>query len=370
MEKIIKFTIIILLALSLAGCSHQIREPDELEMIRVIGIDAVEKGCTVTVCTGQPADGGKPTVRSGEGQTIDGALKNLKAVSPNRTPYYSHTQFIVIGEALARRGIAEALDYIARSGEMRIGTGIVIAKGSAQELITETAGEDSSAFSNLTNIKEQSPTVGSGVMLTALDTATAILRRSCGLAMAVELTGEDEKNVAPIGFALLINDRLAGFLPPEDSLGGLILTDKAENVNVSADVNGSPAAFDVSGFDIEYEPIFSGNNMEALNITVKTKAFLSEISGKFDPTDKAQINTAERSVSAILCNSIVNAVRDTQAAGVDCFGIGQRARMKAPDNYDKMGTDWADIYTDLPINITVSVTLTGSYDMDRGLFGE
>ena len=370
MEKVIKFTIIILLALSLAGCSHQIREPDELEMIRVIGIDGLEKGCTVTVCTGQPADGGKPTVRTGQGLTIDGALKNLKSASSNRIPFYSHTQYIVIGESLANRGIGEVLDYIARSGEMRIGTGIVIAKGSAGELIGETAVEDGSVFSNLTNIEEQSPAAGSGVMLTALDTASALLRQSCGAAMAVELTGEDEKTVVPCGFALLINNRLAGYLPTEDSLGGLILTDNAENVNISAEVNGSPAAFDVSGFDIEFEPLFSGNSMESLNISVKTQAFLSEMGGKFDPTDKAQKKIAEQSVSAVMCDSIVNAIRDTQAVGGDCFGIGQRARMEDPADFDKISGDWSDIYPDLPINITVSVTLTGSYDMDRGLFGD
>jgi hypothetical protein len=92
--------------------------------------------------------------------------------------------------------------------------------------------------------------------------------------------------------------------------------------------------------------------------------------GKFDPTDKAQKKIAEQSVSAVMCDSIVNAIRDTQAVGGDCFGIGQRARMKAPADFDKISGDWSDIYPDLPINITVSVTLTGSYDMDRGLFGD
>ncbi len=69
-----KIPILILAAALLTGCAAKgtslMREPDELEMIRTVGVDKSDDGYTVTNATGRGIDGAPPRVRSGDGLTI------------------------------------------------------------------------------------------------------------------------------------------------------------------------------------------------------------------------------------------------------------------------------------------------------------
>ena len=123
------------------------REPDELEMIRTLGVDRSEAGFTVTAATGTGIDGSPPVMRTGEGMTVDDAMELLQKTSRGQEPFYSHTEHVIIGEDLAKSGVTEVLDFMARSSEMRIGTAVTVSKGmTANRLMSSAFSEKSDIY--------------------------------------------------------------------------------------------------------------------------------------------------------------------------------------------------------------------------------
>ena len=354
--KYFKLIYVILCALALSACSVQTAEPDELELIRAVAIDASESGFTVTVCTGTPSDG-EPTIISGEGTTIEGALRGLQSSSPDSIPFYSHTHCILIGEKLARRGIGEVLDYISRSSEMRLDTGVVICRGSAGDAINGAADEGKSVYDSLRAIEKKAPQTGEGCIFTALDAVGELLASNSTVILAVS---SDSGKLTASGFGVIQDNRLVGYIPPEDSLGVVVLKSPPDALTHSVTLDGVPASFGLSGFKIKYDPNFG----DGVRISVSFDAYLTEIGTKWDPSDAAARETTEKALSRSVCDSVARAVGRSQRMGSDCLGIGTKISMKSP----KSAENWSEKFQSIPINISVSARLAGSRDTDRGLF--
>src|SRR5690606_5083051 len=78
--------------------------------------------------SGKTGRGATPTsVYYGKGHTISEAIRNASRQVPRLTST-AHTRLIVISESIARKGIAEIMDFLDRDSDIRLSSDVVIAK--------------------------------------------------------------------------------------------------------------------------------------------------------------------------------------------------------------------------------------------------
>ena len=122
---------------SLTGLLPYAREIEDMELVRTLGVDAVEEGVTVTAAGG--ADGETGTASAGAG-TVSAAVLAMQ-VQGESYLYFGHVGQLLLGEDLARRGVEEALDYTLRDVEMRLETALYLVRdGTAAEALEGAEG--------------------------------------------------------------------------------------------------------------------------------------------------------------------------------------------------------------------------------------
>lgn len=142
-SKVLRLLLALLIPLLLSGCWER-KELNEIAFILGMGLDKAESGYRVTMqvvipssissqTAGGTSGGGVPVVVSSfTVPTIYESDRQYTLIS-SRTAYKGHIRVLVIGEELARAGIAEILDVLKRSREPRNDYYVMVAKGTTAE---------------------------------------------------------------------------------------------------------------------------------------------------------------------------------------------------------------------------------------------
>lgn len=142
-ERILGVLVVLSILPLLSGCWER-RELNQIAFVLGMGIDKAKNGYQVSMQAVIPSDieakggGGGTTVTlyTCQGSTLYEAWRNFTLVSP-REGYVGHVRVLVLGEELARSGIAETLDALKRSREMRTDYYVMVAKNAkASEVLS------------------------------------------------------------------------------------------------------------------------------------------------------------------------------------------------------------------------------------------
>src|SRR5690606_34555637 len=166
-------------------------------------------------------------VESADAEAIRTALANLQRKLSRRL-YFAHRRVLLIGEEMARHGVSAILDNIARFPENRISTFVLVAEGSALQLMqTPVLMERIPAemFREILTTFMKSP-------VTAKDFIHAILTEGIDpytLAFDRTETKTGDKaadTIAVHGLAVFRDDRLMGILDAKHLNGALLALDQ------------------------------------------------------------------------------------------------------------------------------------------------
>ena len=134
------YTVIFLLWLLLfAGCAMPARSRavEQLRPVETMGCDTDRQFETVSASSGGEA----PMAAAARGGSIPQAMENLRRWSDAQELFFAHVRYVVAGEAFARAGLGELLDYFARSTQTSLEIPLVVVRGgTARELVTAPAG--------------------------------------------------------------------------------------------------------------------------------------------------------------------------------------------------------------------------------------
>lgn len=156
--------VILLVSLWLTGCSNDMnrREIDEINFIRVMGIDYAEGEYRVTALYNSsggadPEEGGKgdEEITEGKGKTPyqafqDIMLKNKKTISVANTGYF------LIGDGAAANGIDVALDFLSRDNTIKMDSLIYVTKDTlASEFMNKAIEEEQKIHEDLEAVEQK-----------------------------------------------------------------------------------------------------------------------------------------------------------------------------------------------------------------------
>ena len=379
--KRVLLCICIALSLFVTGCWSR-TELNELAIAVGLGIDKAGNEYKISIqiaepgeVSGKTASGMAPvTLFQATGTTVLEAIRKITTVSPRRI-YFSHLRIFVIGESLAREGIRNSLDLIARDPETRNDFLIVVAKGSnAEDTLRVLTNLDKVPSSSLFSTLDTSQKQWASTTKVTMDTLISALVSEgkhpvlAGLQLKGPLnTGEGKENVELVkspaqlkytNLAVFKKDKLIGWLTEEEGIAYNYINNHIQNtVNYVTCPDGGNISLKV----IRSETKVKGSILDErprIDIEVVTEANVGEMQCHLDLTKAQTIVDLEKWANRKTEQSIEKTVdRVQQDYKADIFGFGEVIHRSNPKYWKKVKKDWDQMFMKLAIHVKVNTKI-------------
>lgn len=380
MRRIILYIIIMCIPF-LSGCgdvniysAHS--EPEELIVIKTIGIDYEDDAVIVTAAAGTTSDGKKPQIYTSSASTLAEAINGIQNGYLGDEAYFSHAEQVLVGEAAAEHGIAEYLDYIGRNVYMRLSSSLYIVKGgTAKELMEKTTGADVATADMLESIGKNSEFMASGRVFDCREVMAALAENGSALIYSVEkgaplqVGGEDEISaVSPAGYALFKDGYLTEYLDAGVTEGAGIIMEHTKSGMLTVNVlEHGTVSLKITDIKVKYEPIYKDGVLTDIILKIKMDMNLEESAPDLNYINESFRNNIESAAEQEILQTVSLAVEKSQEIETDFCGIGEKLRLMDPYKFRDEYENWREVFGEIRIDTKIEVVLERTYDMENSL---
>lgn len=388
---------LLLLPMLLSGCWER-KELNELAFVLGLGLDKVEDGYKVSMqvvipssITSQSAGGsggsGVPVVLySFKVKTIYESLRKFNLVAP-RSPYMGHIRVLVVGEELARDGLAETLDVIKRSREPRMDFYVMVArKTTAEDVLKVLTPLDRLPANKLFNSLDKSYQISSKTVAVTLDDfiEDLLYEGRNPVLTGVELEGDaeaggDKANVERTNpdtrlhyksVAIFRKDKLIGWMDDAVTVGyNYVIDNVTKNTGYFKDVNGSLVVMEALETTTKRKVKFIDGEPHIF-LSVEALCNVEEIEGPDKIDTEGKIHELELKTQERIVLRMEEAVKNvTENYNVDIFGFGQLVYRKSPKAWLKL-KEQENYLASLPIHYKAAVTINRIGTIDNSFVDE
>ncbi|WAA12709.1 Ger(x)C family spore germination protein [Fervidibacillus halotolerans] len=381
-----KISILFLLVITvLTGCWSR-RELNDLAIVVAIGIDQAENGqYLVSAQVVNPAEiasqsgSGAGTINyspittyQAKADTIVEALRKITTVSPRKI-YVSHIRMLVIGEEVAKNGIANVLDFFSRDHEFRTDFFITVTKDTTAEKVlsvyTELEKIPANKLFNSLEMSERYWAPTRGVFLDEL-LSDLILEGKEPVLTAITITGdyetgEEETNVQEIiqdaqlkyeNIGVFKKDKLVGWLNTEESKGFNYITGTVNNTvgHMSCPDGGKFSKEQIVAKSKITPKIVNGK--PEIFVHIWTESNIAEVNCQIDLSKMETIKQLEKLASGEIEKHANLAIEKAQKEfQSDIFGFGDLIYRKNPKTWKKLKDHWDEAFSAMPVHVKVDV---------------
>ncbi|MEK3722823.1 Ger(x)C family spore germination protein [Paenibacillus sp. FSL H8-0034] len=377
---------LVIILLVLTGCWNR-RELNEISIATAIGIDKNGDQFIVSVQLLNPDEiaakkgGGQSlpviTQQIASGGTIFESIRQLSTITPRKI-YSSHLRILVIGEELARSGIAEVLDVLSRDPELRTDFYIIVARDAKASEVLEILTPLEKIPSNklFSSLKDSEQNWGVTAKMDLHQLIYDLVDKGREPAMAsIRIVGNKNKgqskenlnavkpptNLQYEGAAVFHGDKLVGWLSSNESKGfnytqGNI---KSTVVRVTCPDGGNLGVEVIRTHHKIKGKIENGRPV--IDAEVGIEGNIGEVACRFDMTNNS-ILELEKQVSKEVKDDVEHAIKKAKSYKADIFGFGgaiHRANYKVWHQFEDR---WDEEFVDLEIRVKVDTKIrrTGS----------
>lgn len=346
---------LVLALLCLSGCARPLhaRQLEELQPVQTLGYDAAPGEVTVSVSDRKSAQGEDAVRMAARGESLVRACEELQNFTARGELFFAHVRFALAGEAAAKAGLSQLLDWFTRSAQARLRLPLFLVRGgSARELVTGSEDDAYEITALLSALEEQTRRRGELCCWTVLDILRALNEHGAALCCALEPreAGENAPSAEEgaltalaAGYGVLKGDRLCGWLDPAEARGATILLNRAGEISYTLPDGDALAVVTLRSVRARREPGGEGR------ARVEAEAGLTALwaPGELTPSRLAALEAALAERLGSECSSAIAASRDL---GADFLGLGlTEAALRSLDD-----------------RVSVRVRITQSYDSKAG----
>jgi spore germination protein KC len=379
-----KWLLIIGIMLLMTGCWNR-RELNELSIAVAMGLDKATDGqIMVTVQLVNPGEiaskkaagssGAPVTTFRMEGHSIFEALRRL-TLKLNRKIYLSHLRMLIIGEELARNGIANPIDHLSRDHEMRTDFAIVIAKNARAEdmldILTPQEKIPANKLYSSLRVGEEAWASTSKVSLDMLldDLAsegknpalTGLLmkgKHSEGKKMTNLQVTDTETILYYGGFAVFRKDKLIGWLKEDDSKGYNYIRDKVKSTVIVNKCSDGYIEVELIQSKTKVKGALTERGKPKITIEVEGEGNVGDVSCDIDMTDPATIPRIEEMAEKHMKKVIEGVVHTAQSKyKSDILGFGDTIHRAYPKQWKEWKQDWEPIFQNMSVQVNVNMEI-------------
>ncbi len=313
---------------------------------------------------GGPSGGGGGTsgtrsyyVDSDTGRTIREAVYKLQR-RISREMIFSHRRVLVIGEDLARKGIRDLFDELARLPENRLTAYLIVARGkgydmlNAQPKLERFSGEAIRELAQSKGImKINLKTVAQDLSTPGIDPVLLYM----GLQSAKK-SNQPSKEVQILGYAQFRDDRMVGVLDNKTAIGTDWLRGRISPYMVTLD-NRKTATVLVEGGTVRITPELLQDRVH-FHIRVKASAGVQEELYSADLSRLENVGDLERRLADRIRQSIQTALRTMQEKATDNAGFGLSISRWYPRQWrEHYRHEWRDTFAQSTYSIEVQADI-------------
>lgn len=417
---LILLTLLALLLPFAAGCWDQ-DEIEELAIVRTIAVDYLpdrRAPYVVTLGVKRPAalgaqDGGggqgEPTVLyTGVGASIDLAIQQA-SFSISRRVFLAHTELIIVGDEMAREGIQPVLDFVVRSPEVRISAFLLIAKGTAYEVLSTPERLEGTVSDEILGLIRQANETSEAeprevfqflreMATPGQDPHTAVITVQPLLKDIIpELKpeqqaggegengggggggggggdgggdggggGEQPKTLAIDGMAVFRGDKLAGVLNHIEARGFLWLTGGTTRGLIAVDDPVHPdevVNLFLARSQTSVTPVVE-NGRISYRVEIEAEGDIASQASQAELTTSEMLQKLNSAKAGAIKVEIEKAMRRLQELETDVVGFGAMLNRKDSKAFRGVADRWPEVFRDITLDIHVkaNVRRTGQHD--------
>ena len=371
-KKILCVTTCFVLLFSLTGC-WSYHGLNDMTIVTGAGIDldpsTKEYLLTAEVVdsTASTKEGTKTKIVESRGKTVMDAVRNAKKRLISKL-YWGNNEVLVIGSELAKNGnLGNVIDWFLTDAECRETVGIVVSQEKTAKDILSIDGLDDSvvAFEIKKILEEDQDDVGTveSIPLFRVFSIMESPGRSVVLPAFHNTTNDDKKVVEANGEAVFKDDKMIGYLSPEESkyylfavdgIHGGILTLSSTKKEVS------DVSLEISNNTTKSSYSYSEGKLK-VTIRTNTDVYLDEIKAHSDLLDESKIKEIEKKAQAMVEERTQSVIQKVQTEyHSDIFGFGNMIYKKDPKLWKKLEPQWDKLFPTIQVEVQSKVNIVNT----------
>ncbi|MGO4733022.1 Ger(x)C family spore germination protein [Paenibacillus sp. 2KB_22] len=367
---------LLLCTIFIAGCWDR-KEINDIAFVIGIAVDKEEDNYRSSLQIALPGQSGSTGSSGGGGgtsgdkswfmlsntaKTLRGTtLEGQKALS--RKIYYAHRRTMLIGEELARDGVAPMLDLFTRYPLNRFSALPVVTKGAAYEVMDTDAPIEKFpsemvrelCFLNMRNPRSLKTFIDS-ILSDGVDPFLPVASK----VENVPKNWKDAKtNIKLDGLAVFKKDKLVGMIDkaPADALILAMGEANAPEVMVKAPRGEGDIFIKLNENNSSLHPSVK-NDKVTVTVQLYAKGVIVDNESNYGDLREKEILKLSDAIHKKIKEDIVEGVRLIQQKyHADILGIGRSIHQQLPKEWDKMKDRWDDIYPDVEVNVIPHVII-------------
>ncbi|MCW3794117.1 Ger(x)C family spore germination protein [Paenibacillus sp. LS1] len=375
-RKIRAVLMLLLCTLFIAGCWDR-KEINDIAFVIGIAIDKEGENYRSSLQIALPGQSGASGSTGGGGgtsgdkswfmlsntaKTLRGTtLEGQKALS--RKIYYAHRRTMLIGEDLARDGVASMLDLFTRYPLNRFSALPVVTKGEAYAVMDTDAPIEKFpsemvrelCFLNMRNPRSLKTFIDS-ILSDGVDPFLPVASK----VENVPKNWKDAKtNIKLDGLAVFKKDKLVGMIDkaPADALILAMGEANAPEVMVKAPRGEGDIFIKLNENNSSLHPTVKDDKV-TVTVQLYAKGVVVDNESNYGDLREKEILELNDAIHKKIKEDIVEGVRLIQQKyHADILGIGRSIHQHLPKEWDKMKDRWDDIYPDVEVNVIPHVII-------------
>ena len=354
--------------LLLTGCWDG-EEVNELALVSSMGIDRMENGdieITVEIVipqqqgtggaqSGSSQKGSRQTlIRSATGETVGDAITKLQMILP-RTVYWGQMEVLIVGEALARNGFREQLDFLVRDNEVRLRVMPFVIRGNVHKFYSSTylleqtkaevlSGESDRIFYKPVTINPVIQSLGS---------------KSKSPVLPFVDIPRDRKQKSPHiqGVAIFTGNHMSGVMEGDLFSGMKWLLNQINHDIETAklqDPSHSLVSLEVLSSNTRFFPRLVGRTWQ-MRVSIQTEQSMIQNTSHLAMSNPKYLKEVEKAMANHIRQKAERSIRKAQSMGADVFGFGEAIHRSNPREWSKLENHWDQIYPSLEVKVEVDV---------------
>jgi len=379
MKKAALLLLIVASSWSISGCWDR-KEINDVAFVMGTAIDLEDKQYKITVQFPLPGQLGGIGGAGGGGGTSgskswyqDSAVAEVGRIaveaqqaSISRALYFGHRRVILLGEELARQGVADVLDATARVPQNRLTSFIVITKGPAGQLMNVSSPIEqfpTEVVRELAQISMKEPQLirqfTANLLSEGIDPVLPALSVK---KVAMPHVGSASMKIVMDSLAIFRDDKLVGLMPREQASGVLWAMNQARRPSLAVDVPEGKGQLVVQFQEntVHLEPLVVGKKI-TMRIHIKAKGSVMENKSNFEATAAANIERVEKVVTEKLKQQVEASVKVLQTEyRADSIGFGNALRRWKSEDWQRLRPEWDTIYPTVAVVVEPEVHIEGT----------
>jgi len=312
------------------------------------------------------SDSGKPFfIESGTGRDTLEAIQMIQT-KLSREVFRGHHRVIVIGEQLARHGLANVLDNYSRDPDIRLRADALVVKGSSAKQFLE-ASSPLEKIPALGAQKEHEQTGGLGdrslVNFLIAGTSEGITPILPVIEMIPSSNEQDQpgtKGFQIAGAAIFNKDlKLVGFLNRQEESTSLWVANRLSKQTITETVpqgNGNASLY-MTKIASKIKPIIRGNTIKC-DIVLSGEGTIQENNTNLDLTLPKNLTLLEHVLEKKAEKQALQTIKKVQKQyETDIFGLGEAIHQKYPSKWKVLKKDWAKQFRKVQVSVHANLTI-------------